>query len=42
MSAYEGMYSNTIYEYVVLKLFAGNTMKFGTYYYSGKGQPIVF
>jgi hypothetical protein len=31
MSAQEGIYSNTIYEYVVLTLFAGNTMKFGTY-----------
>ena len=42
MSAYEGTYRDTIYNYVLHKLFAWNTMKFGIYYYLGKGQPVVF
>lgn len=42
MSAYEGTHSDTIYDWVLHKLFALNTTKFGTYYYLGKGQPVVF
>jgi hypothetical protein len=41
MSAYEDIYSETIYDCVVYMLFAWYTMKFGKYYYL-KGQPVVF